>query len=274
MKDHLAGEAPTHPLAKYIDNFENARHPDVKVDGSSDNANDLLDQIQTLLTNDCGPGNLSCLKFRDFNPTNLLAPFTRAEAAATGVVNDAARAVELQESLIANQVAEVEKAAKIVSNLEKTVSDFSAQQALLLGQINAAQIKLSQIPTPGGHFVVPTKRVCVFHKCADVPLGLPPVWVPDALDPLVNQLNNTIANLQAQVNNITNKLNDLNNQLQAARRDLTYKRSIEALQSVLRQLQEKERQARGALETVLGIGRMAQAIVDNLVPCTGRLSGR
>jgi hypothetical protein len=43
---------------------------------------------------------------------------------------------------------------------------------------------------------------------------------------------------------------------------------------VQRQLQEKERKARGALETAKGTGRVARAIVDNLVPCTGRLSGR
>lgn len=271
MKDHLAGEAPTHPLAKYIDNFENARHPDVSMTDSSNNTKDLLDQIKTLFTSDCGPGNPSCLKFSDLSPTNFLAPFTLGETTSERLLNEASRALELHDSVIANQPAEMRKAAEKVSNLDKGVTDLATQHAQLSAQINDLTIQLNQIPTPGGHFIIPKKRVCdpIFGKCQDIPIG-GPVWVPDAANPLIDDLGRKIADLQAKAKTVADALTDLNNQLQAARRDLTEKSSIEALLSVQRQLQEKERKARGALESARGTARLARAIIDNLVPC-GRL---
>ena len=234
---------------------------------------DLLGQIQGLLTSECGPGIPSCLKFSDFSPTNFLAPFKLAQTSAEGVVNEASRALELQDSLIANQAAAVQKAAEEVSKLDKIVSDLSTQRDQLLLQITNAKIQLDQIPTPGGHIVVPSKEVCVpLIGCHDIPFA-PPIWVPDFANPLLDQLRNTINSLQAQVNDIANKLIGVNNQLQEARRDLTYKSSIEALQGVQRKLQEELRKARGALEFVIGVGLIAQAMVDNLIPCTGRIPG-
>ncbi len=144
MTDYLAGGAEGNPLAEYIDDFQRAQNPSATVVDTNDSPANLLGSVQGLLTMSCGETvqGGACVDYKDFSPTNFLAPFTTALTASTNAVDGASKALAIQQQAFDLQSAAVNAATQVYATLTQNVLTIEAQQTAL--QQRAASLVLQK----------------------------------------------------------------------------------------------------------------------------------
>ena len=279
MTDYLAAGAPGNPLAEYIDDFQQARNPSAVIVDADDSPENLLGSVQGLLTMSCGETvqGGACVDYKDFSPTNLLAPFTTALTASTNAVDGASKALAIQQQAFDLQSAAVNAATQVSANLNNNFLELQTQHTAL--QQRAASLALQKasmiakgldkLPLPG-HFVTPP-CIKAFGHCVT---PAPPVFVPGGTksNPDFEALVGSAADAVNQANAVQNTIVQVQQQLSTAQQDLVNKTaSMNAMKPVLAQLQTDLTKAKGALVLATGALEYIQALAQNLNPCLGDL---
>jgi hypothetical protein len=284
MRKYLAVEADTHPLAKYIDDFENFRNPNpTMVDTSSEVAR-LLGPIESILSHDCEPNDrASCIRYNDFSPANVVTPFTLALSTSSAAVQEASKALADQVYLIEHQAAAVKEAKDVLAAINKHISDLKDQQSQLSRQLSDDLAKKTDMINKGLDKIglpvhcepqpprCPPAPPCVLGVCPPGPpcIPVPPICVPGgtSINPAFQELLDRISRFQQQTDDLLKQINQAAQQQQTAQQDLAYKSSLDALKGVHDRLQGVLSKAKGALDVARGGLQFAQAFVENLIPC-------